>query len=170
MSSNPAAGPDFVLTRVFDAPRALLFKVWTEPEHLQQWFSPKGFTVLAGRMDLRPGGTYHYGMRMPNGQEMWGKWIFREIVAPERLVFINAFSDPEGGLGRHPLAPDWPQQMLSTITFDERDGKTTLTIRWSAYKASEIEQKTFDAGHESMKMGWGGTMEQLTAHLAAIPH
>jgi uncharacterized protein YndB with AHSA1/START domain len=168
MKGNPALGRDFVLTREFDAPRELLFKVWTDPLHLKQWFSPKGYTVLAANMDLRPGGTYHYGMRTADGKEMWGKWIFREIVPPERIVFMNTFSDPHGGLTRHPFAPEWPQQMLSTITFTEREGRTTLTIRWSPHEASEGECRVFDAGHESMKMGWGGTMEQLTAHLGEL--
>ena len=168
MNGNALSGLDFVLTRVFDAPRELLFKVWTEPEHLKQWFSPKGYIVLAAKMDLRPGGTYHYGMRTADGKEMWGKWIIREIVPPERIVFIDTFSDPQGGLTRHPFAPDWPQQLLSTITFTEHEGKTTLTVRWATHNATELEQKTFDAGNDSMKMGWGGTMEQLTAHLAKL--
>jgi uncharacterized protein YndB with AHSA1/START domain len=166
MNDTAAKGTDFVLTRVFDAPRSLLFKVWTEPEHLQQWFSPKGYAVISARMDLRPGGTYHYGMRMADGKEMWGKWIFKEIVPPERIVFVDTFSDSQGGLTRHPFAPDWPPKMMSTITFAEHEGRTTLTVRWAPHDATEIEQRKFDAGHDSMRMGWGGTMEQLTAHLA----
>ncbi len=159
---------DFVLTREFDAPRGLLFDVWTQPEHLRQWFSPKGFTVIAAKMDLRPGGNYHYGMKTPDGKEMWGKWIFREIVRPERLVFIDTFSDPQGGLTRHPFSENWPSQMLSTITFAERNGRTTITIRWSPHEATAAERATFDAGRDSMRMGWGGTMEQLGAHLARL--
>jgi len=166
--TTEAMGRDFVLTRSFDAPRELMFEVWTRPEHLQQWFSPKGFTVLAANMDFRFGGTYHYGMRMPNGQEMWGKWTFREIVPPERIVFIDSFSDARGGLARHPMNPNWPREMLSTITFAEQNGRTTVTIRWSPHNATETEFKTFDAGRDSMKQGWGGTLEQLTAHLAKL--
>jgi len=74
----------FVLTRSFDAPRDLLWKVWTQSEHLGKWFSPKGFKILAAKMDFRVGGTYHYGLETPDGQPMWGKWEFREIAAPER--------------------------------------------------------------------------------------
>jgi len=166
-SASAAETPveDFVISREFDAPRALVFKVWTQPEHLKQWFSPKGFTVLAAKMDLRPGGTYLYGMRTPDGKDMWGRWVLREIVAPERIVFINSFSDEKGGLTRHPFNPQWPLELLSTITFAERGARTTVTVRWAPLNATEVERKVFDAGRASMTQGWGGTMEQLGAYL-----
>ena len=103
----------FVISRVFNAPRERVWQAWTEVERLKQWFSPKGFTVIAAKMDFRPGGFYHYGMRTPNGQEMWGKWVFREIVAPERIVLVNSFSDAAGNLTRHPMAPTWPREMTN---------------------------------------------------------
>jgi uncharacterized protein YndB with AHSA1/START domain len=81
-------------------------------------------------------------------------------------VFINSFSDPEGGLTRHPWAPEWPLQMLTVITFDERDGGTLVTVRWSPYDASDLERATFDSGHDSMRGGWTGTFEQLAEYLA----
>lgn len=155
----------FVISREFDAPRERVWQAWTEPERLQQWFSPKGFTVIAAKLDLRPGGTYHYGMRMVDGKEIWGKWLVREVKAPERLVFVNTFSDPQGGLGRHPFAPDWPAKMLSTITFETKGKGTLLTIQWQPIEASEAELKTFDGGRPSMTQGWTGTLEQLTACL-----
>jgi uncharacterized protein YndB with AHSA1/START domain len=159
--------PDFVISRVFDAPRALVWKVFTEPERMKEWWGPKGFTVISSKMDLRPGGTYHYGMKAPNGSTMWGKFVFREIVAPERMVFINSFSDEAGGTTRHPMHEAWPLEMLSIFTFEELpDGKTKVTIRWQAHNATAEEQKTFDTSHDSMRMGWGGTMEQLEAYLA----
>ena len=156
----------FLIGRELDAPRERVWQAWTEPERLQQWFSPKGFSVIAAKLDLRAGGTYHYGMRMADGKEIWGKWLIREVKGPERLVFINTFSDPKGGLTRHPFAPDWPAKMLSTITFEEQGRGTKLTIRWAPIEASEAEIKTFDGGRASMTQGWGGTFEQLTAYLA----
>ncbi|MEA2904497.1 MAG: hypothetical protein QOI12_1884 [Alphaproteobacteria bacterium] len=162
------ASPDFVITRVFDAPRDLVWKAFTDPERMKEWWGPKGFSVIASKMDLRPGGTYHYGMTAPDGAAIWGKFIFREIVAPERMVFINSFSDEAGGLTRHPMAPTWPLEMLSTFTFEDAGGKTKVTIRWAPYNASEEERKTFDAGHDSMRQGWGGTMEQLQTYLAKV--
>jgi uncharacterized protein YndB with AHSA1/START domain len=158
---------DFVISRVFDAPRDLVWKAFSEPERMKEWWGPKGFTVVASTMDLRAGGTYHYGMKSPTGEPMWGKFRYLEVVPPRRMVMINSFSDEAGGITRHPMAPTWPLEMHSTFTFDEEpDGKTKLTIRWSPHNASEEERKTFEAGFDSMRGGWGGTMDQLGAYLA----
>ena len=158
---------DFVISRVFEAPRELLWECFTDPERMKQWWGPKGVTVVAAKMDLRSGGTFHYGMSMPNGQVMWGKFVYREITAPERLVLVNSFSDEAGGITRHPMSPTWPLELLTTFTFEEEPGgKTKLTIRWSPINAAEAEQQTFEAGHDSMRQGWGGTFERLDAYLA----
>lgn len=160
---------DFVITREFDAPRDLMFRVWTECAHLSQWWGPKGFTVFHCNVDLRPGGTFHYGMRAPNdGPEMWGKFVYQEVTRPERLVYLVSFSDANGGVTRHPMAPDWPLEMKNTVTFEEKNGKTVVTLRGSAYNASEKEAATFHAGHMSMEGGYGGTMKQLEEYLATL--
>ena len=170
IANQPApagASKDFVITRVFDAPRELVWKAFTDPKRMKEWWGPKGAKVLHAKMDLKPGGTYHYGMQMPDGAAIWGKFTFRQIVPHERLVFINTFSDEDGGITRHPMAPSWPMLMHSTFTFeDEPGGKTKVTIRWQAYQASPEEQATFDAGHGSMQQGWTGTLDKLTAYLA----
>jgi uncharacterized protein YndB with AHSA1/START domain len=157
---------DFVISRVFDAPRELVWKAFTDPEHMKHWWGPKGFTVRAANMDFRPGGSYHYCMRSPDGHDMWGKFVYREIVPPERMVFINSFSDEAGGLTRHPMSPTWPLETLSTFTFSEQEGKTTLTIRWSPYNATDVERKTFEDGRKGMHQGWTGTLDQLENYLA----
>ncbi len=159
--------PEFVISRTFDAPRELVWKAWTESERLAQWFGPKGAKIISSNNDLRTGGIYHYGMRTPDGTEIWGRWVYREIEEPSRLVFVNSFSDPEGGITRHPFAPDWPLEMLSTIAFDEIGGKTRITVRWSPINATELERNVFREGMPSMEQGWGGTLEQLTAYLAS---
>ncbi len=164
--SNASAGGPFVITRTFNAPRDLVWKAWTKRESLMQWFGPKGFTMPICTLDLKPGGSFHYCLRSADGMEMWGKWIFREIVKPERIVLVQHFSDKDGGITRHPMAPDWPAETLSTMTLTEHAGKTTLTLRWAAYNATEIERKVFDTSLASMEQGWGGTFEQLTAYLA----
>jgi uncharacterized protein YndB with AHSA1/START domain len=171
MTASPAkktaTNPDFVISRVFDAPRELVWHAFTDPEHMKQWWGPKGFTVIASKMDLRVGGTYHYGMKAPDGSPIWGKFVFREIVAPERMVFINSFSDEAGGTTRHPMNMAWPLEMLSIFTFEEQPGrKTKVTIRWSPHDATAEERKTFDAGRDSMRQGWGGTLDQLADYLA----
>jgi len=165
-ATKKAADQEFVISRVFDAPRDLVWKAFTDPEHMKHWWGPKGFTVRVAKMDFRPGGSYHYCMRSPDGKDMWGKFVYREIVAPERIVFINSFSDENGGLTRHPMSPTWPLEMLSTFTFTERDGKTTFTVRWTPYNATDEERKTFDGAHGGMTQGWTGTLDQLAEYLA----
>ena len=167
MTAADTKSAAFVISRVFDAPRDLVWKALTEPERMKQWWGPKGFTVFVSNMDFRVGGTYLYGMTSPTGEPMWGKMRYREIDAPHRIVFINSFSDEAGGTTRHPMAPTWPLEMLSTFTFEEQPGgKTRFTVRWTPYNATDEEQKAFDAGHESMRGGWGGTLDRFAAYLA----
>jgi uncharacterized protein YndB with AHSA1/START domain len=158
---------DFVTSRVFDAPRDLVWQCFAEPERMQEWWGPKGSMIVASKMDFRVGGTYLGAMRAPDGQVMWAKFIYREIVAPERLVWVHSFSDEAGGVTRHPMSPTWPLKLLTTVTLEENPGgKTKLTLRWSPLEATEDERKTFDAAHDSMRGGWGGTFERLDAYLA----
>jgi uncharacterized protein YndB with AHSA1/START domain len=165
-----AQGKDFVISREFDASRETLWACVTEPERMRQWWGPKGCKVIAANMDLRPGGFYHYGLQMPDGKPIWGKFIYREIVQPERLHFINFFSDEKGGVTRHPMAPTWPLEMLSTFTFEDVGGKTRFTVRWSPHKATDEEREVFnsDAMRVSMTNGWSGTMDQLESYLASL--
>ena len=160
------ADKPFVISREFDAPRDLVWKSWTEAERLKLWWGPKGFVVHTSNVDLRPEGMFHYGMTAPDGSEMWGRFLYREIDPPRRLVYINSFSDRDGGLSRHPGHLAWPLQMLSTVTFQEASGRTTVTVRWEAYEATDQERKTFQDGMESMQQGWTGTFEQFGDYLA----
>jgi len=156
---------EFTITRLLDAPRERVWKAWTEAEHLKHWWGPKGFTVHTCRVDLRPGGIFHYGMRGPDGNDMWGRFTYREIVAPEKLVFINAFSDPQGGVKPAPFSEDWPTEMLSTVTFEAQGAKTRVTVRWLPHNATEVQRKTFEDGMDSMNQGWTGTFEELAGYL-----
>jgi len=157
----------FTISRTFDTSREQLWKCFTDPEGMRQWWGPKGAKIIHSKMDLRPGGSYHYCMRTPDGNEMWGRQIYREIRAPEKIVLVNSFSDEEGGLTRHPLAPQWPIEVLATFTFTEAGPrKATFTVTWTPLYPTTEELKAFDAGHDSMKHGWAGTMEQLADHLA----
>ena len=157
---------EFTISRVFDAPRDLVWKAFTEPHRLKEWWGPKGVTVIKSNMDLRPGGSYHYAMRMPDGSTMWGKFVYREITPPSRMVFVSSFSDEAGGVTHHSMAPTWPLETLSTFLFEEEDGKTKFTIKSSPLNATEEERATFAAGHTSMQHGWGGTLDELAAYLA----
>ena len=117
-----SATAPFVITRTVPAPRARVWQAWTEVEHLRHWWGPKGFVVAHCTVDLRPGGLMHYRLRSPEGGDMWGRFLYREIVKPEKLVWVNSFSDEKGGITRHPMAPGWPAEMLTTVTF--ADGMT----------------------------------------------
>lgn len=156
---------EFVITRTFDAPRELVFDAWTNPEHLNHWWGPASMKVVTNKFELRPGGTHLYSMQ--SGETTWwGRWIFREVEPPARLVFISSFSDENGGVTRAPFKSDFPLEVLSTVTFEEHDGRTTLTMRGVPLNANEAEQKTFEDLFASMQHGWGATLDQLAGHLS----
>jgi uncharacterized protein YndB with AHSA1/START domain len=165
--SSEAKGEDFVIHRVFDAQRERVWQTLTDVEAMKHWWGPAGFTMITGKLDLRVGGVFHGGIRSAEGYKIWGKFVYQEIVPPQRLVFINSFSNEAGGVGRHPIIPTWPVETMTTLTLEEEpDGKTKLTVRWSPHNPTEIERKTFDAAHVGMKATWSGTFDRLAAHLA----
>ena len=104
---------------------------------------------------------------LPGGKMMWGKWTFREIVAPERLTVVVSFSDEQRGVTRHPFAPGWPLETLSTTTFTEEGGKTRIDLVWDAINATPEEVALFANSHAGMNQGWNGMYEQLAEYLAA---
>lgn len=163
------SAPDtFIISRTFKAPRELVFAVWTDPAHIGKWFGPKGFSLMIKSADIRPGGRLHTRMS-GNGMEFWAKWEVREVIAPERLIFVNCFSDEQGDLGHHPANPLWPQQMLTTVTFvEEQEGHTTVIIHWTPIHETPESRAMFAENHDSMRGGWGGTFEQLEAYLAEM--
>ena len=158
---------DFVISRVFDAPRELVWQAFADPERMKHWFGPKGSTIVSSKMDLCVGGIYHGAMRNPDGQVMWAKFVYREVTPPQRLSWVHSFSDEKGGLTRHPLSASWPLELLTTVTFEEAPGgKTKLTLQWTPINATEEERKTFAAARDSMQGGWTGTFERLADYLA----
>jgi uncharacterized protein YndB with AHSA1/START domain len=160
------AESEFVVTRVFDAPRALVWKAWTESERLAQWWGPKSFTVGVAKLDLRTGGVFHYSMETPDGRLMWGRFVYREIVPPERLVFISSFADEKGEIGPNPWLPDWPREVLNVLALTEEAGKTRLLLRAWPLNATEAQLKGFANLHKSMQQGFAGTFDKLEDYLA----
>jgi uncharacterized protein YndB with AHSA1/START domain len=156
----------FVISRALGAPRDKVWQAWTDVGRLKQWWGPKGFTVTHCKVDLRPGGLMHYCLRSPDGDDMWGRFVYREIVKPERLVWVNSFSDEKGGITRHPMAPGWPREMLTTVTFAEQGRGTLVTVEWTPINATEEERRVFEEGRGSMMQGWTGTFEQFEQYLA----
>jgi uncharacterized protein YndB with AHSA1/START domain len=159
---------DPVIVRTFNAPRELVFKTFTEAEHLRNWFSPKGFTTSVARFDLRPGGVFHYSQRNADGHEMWGKFVYREISPVEKLVYVNSFSNAEGNTVRAPFNPNWPLEILNTLTFEDQEGMTTLMMRLDPVDPSQEEIQTFESMVPMVKQGFGSTFEQLAEYLANI--
>jgi uncharacterized glyoxalase superfamily protein PhnB/uncharacterized protein YndB with AHSA1/START domain len=166
--TGAAAASDnaFVISRTFKAPRELVWKAWTERGALVQWWGPKGFDIGVADLDFRPGGAFHYSMRTPDSHEMWGKFAYHDIAAPDWLVFSNSFSDKGGGVTRHPMCANWPLEVSNVLTLEERDGKTTLTLRGVPRNASEEERKTFDQSHNNLREGFAGTFDRLEEYLA----
>ncbi|MDB5491324.1 MAG: Activator of Hsp90 ATPase 1 family protein [Micavibrio sp.] len=162
------AAKPFILERIIDAPRDAVWRAWTQAGELAQWFGPKGLACEVHKMDLQPGGIMHYRLSdAEHGIDIWGKWSFREITAPERLVVEINFSDADCGVTRHPFAADWPLRTLSATTFKESgDAKTIVTTQWDTIESTRAEQAMFDNGHAGMNQGWGGMMDQLAQYLA----
>ncbi len=157
---------DFVISRAVNAPLERVWRAHTEVDRLKQWWSPRDFRCVHATLDLRPGGSFHYCLQAADGAEIWGRLIYREIIPQERIVCIVTFSDKDGGLGRHPMNPSWPAQILSTTTLAEENGKTIVTVRWRPFDATEAEIRSFDDGRPDMQDGFTGTFDLLEAHLA----
>lgn len=159
----------FIISRTYDAPRELVFACFTDVDHMKHWWGPKGVKVVHAKLDLRPGGMFHYAMQTPDSSLMWGRQIYREITPVSRIVLVNSFSDKDGGIGRHPGAPNWAAELLTTFTFEEvAPGKTKFSVRWELMdNASDTERETFLTGFDSMNMGWTGTLDQLGDYLKA---
>ena len=160
---------DFIITRTLDAPRELVFDAWSNPNHLRRWWGPKGCTVGFCNMDLRPGGQLLYSLRMPDGQEMWGKFVYREILPPDRLVFVNSFSDPQGNITRAPFNTKWPLEILNTLTLGEQFNLTTLSLIGRPLNPTPEELDLFDSMTASLHEGFSATFDQLQAYLKTLP-
>jgi uncharacterized protein YndB with AHSA1/START domain len=146
---------DLVMTRVFDAPRELVFKVWTDSGHMAQWWGPKGFTNPVCELDVRPGGAIRIHMRAPNGVVYPMTGVFQEIVEPERLVFVSSAIDEKGNS---------MFDVLNTVTFVERGGKTELTLQARVIKATTQAPQYL----KGMEMGWTQSLDRLGEKLARM--
>ena len=147
--------PDLVITRVLDAPRDLVFTLWTDVKHLAQWWGPRGFTNPICEADVRPGGAIRIHMRAPDGRTHAMTGVFREIVAPERLVFTSVVPDENG----KPLF-----EILNTVLFEDVGGRTRLTLRASV-TAATAAAAPYLAG---MDKGWNQTLDRLAERAAAV--
>ena len=140
---------ELVITRIFDAPRHLVFRAWTEPDRAARWWGPQGFVTTYCNMDVRPGGAFRVCMRSPEGAEHWKQGVYREVVEPERLVFTFAWEDAEGKPGH---------QTLVTVTFAEHGDKTELTLHQAVFETV--------ARRDEHRRGWISTLERCAEYLA----
>lgn len=158
---------EFTLIREFNAPRKLVFDVFTKAEHLANWWGPAEFDLQVIKHELCPGGVFFFKMQGEHGS-MWARFTYQEIAPPHMLSYISSFSDEQGNMVRHPMSETWPMEMLTTIKFDEKNGKTIITLNVCAIHANANEQATFNEGHASMQGGFGGTMDKLVIYLQKI--
>jgi uncharacterized protein YndB with AHSA1/START domain len=159
--TQPQTGADdrtLIIERTFNAPRELVWRAWTEPKHIEQWWGPKGFTTRVEQMELRPGGRTRYVMISPDGQEFAVGGMYREVDPPARFVSTDEFLDdpPEG--------EELPQGVIMTATFEDLGDKTKVTLH--IRHATVADRKK----HEEMGVvgGWQSSFDCLDEHLAAI--
>jgi uncharacterized protein YndB with AHSA1/START domain len=154
----------FTIFRLIGAPRERVWRAWTDEKELAAWMGPQGAETGYTKLDLRVGGTYHYSMKT-GGVELWGLATYKEIEKPEKLVYVQQFSDKDRGLGVHPMAPTWPKRMLTTVHFQDFGPKTLISLYWRPIDPSETETQTFLGAMDGMKGGWGGSFDRLDAFL-----
>lgn len=165
MVSRVENGKVLVLERVFDAPRDLVFEMFRDPEHLRRWWGPRGWELPVCNVDFRPGGAWHYCMKCVDpsqgefyGMESWGKAVYEEITAPEKIVYTDYFSDAEGNENDAMPATE------VTLEFIERDGRTLLVSR-SEYVSAEALEQVMGMG---MLRGITETWDRLEERLAEL--
>jgi len=145
---------DLVMTRVFDAPRELVFKAWTETKHVAQWWGPAGFTNPVCEVDPRVAGAIRIDMRAPNGVVYPMTGEFQEIDEPERLVFVSHALDDKGNS---------MFDLLNTVTFEDQRGKTALTLQARVIRETAVAPQYL----KGMEMGWSQSLDRLAAHVGS---
>jgi uncharacterized protein YndB with AHSA1/START domain len=152
-----------VITRIFDAPRELVWKAWTDPELIKCWWGPQYFTTPIIKIDFRVGGRYLYDMRSPDGQDFWSTGTYREIVPLERVVATDSFADGQGNIvpaSYYGMEGDFPLELLVTVIFEERDGKTRFTLRHVGMPAGEQQ--------DLARKGWSTSLDKLAEVLKEL--
>ncbi len=149
-------GRELVLTRLMDVPRDKIYRCWTEPELLKQWFAPRPYTTPVAELDVRPGGATYIVMRSPEGQEMPMHGIYLEVVPNERLVFTDAFT--------RAWEPSEKPFFTGILTLAEEDGRTRYTARARHWTREDCEAHEKMGFHE----GWGQCAEQLAVLAARL--
>jgi uncharacterized protein YndB with AHSA1/START domain len=154
--ANNTEGRGIVITRIFDAPRELMWKAWTDPERLKRWWGPKNFTSPFCKNDFRVGGKYLYCMRSPDGQDVWSTGVYREIVPLERIVYTDSFADEKGNVvpaTYYSMSTDFPLELQVNLTFEEKDDKTKMTLSHVGIPEGQMRDLT--------EVGWNESFDKL---------
>lgn len=152
-----------VIERMFDAPRELVWKAWTDPQMVRRWWGPKGFVAPAAEIDFRVGGKWLYAMQSPEfneGRPIWSTGVYREIVPFERIVWTDCFADGQGNVvpaTYYGMPDDFPLEMLVTVEFEDLGGKTKMTLRHEGLPAGEMR--------EGAGQGWNESLDKLAESL-----
>ena len=158
--------PTYVLERVFDAPRALVWRTWTEPEFITRWYGP-GVETVVHRLDIKPGGLWLGEMKWGDNSH-YQRVEYTEVVEPERLVWLHSVSDAAWNVIANPMMPNWPQVLLTTVTFEDAGAQTKMRLTWVPHQASEAEIACFAEALAGMDKGWAAGMEILADILAEL--
>lgn len=146
--------PEFVLDREFNAPREIVWRAWTDPEFLAQWYGPNIETIIH-KFDLKPDGVWLNEMKMGGGSN-FQKVIFQEVIEPEKLVWHHCSADAEWNIAANPMTPDWPRMLLTTVTLEDMGDKTNVRLSQIPLDATDAEVACFAKMKDGMSGGWGG--------------
>jgi uncharacterized protein YndB with AHSA1/START domain len=167
--ANATEARHFIVERTLDAPRELVFQAFSQATHLAHWWGPVGFKIVVKKLEFRPGGIFHYCMQSPDRKnDMWGKFVYDEISAPEKISFINSFADEDGNIIPPPFDSPWPKEIYNECTFTAKGNTTLLTLHAYPVRANEEECNTFLQGFPSMEEGYGGTFDALETYLTKV--
>ena len=144
--------PEFIVERVFDAPRAMVWQAWTDPEMLARWYGP-GVETIIHRFDLKPGGEWLNEMKWGEKSDL-SKAVFQEIVPEEKMVWHHSSTDPDWNIVSSPMMANWPRVLLTVVTFKDDGKKTNVRLTWTPLGASEAEMACFTNVVGNMGKGW----------------
>ncbi len=160
--------PEYVLDREFDAPRALVWRAWTDPELLARWYGP-GVETIIHEFDLKPGGVWLNEMKWGDKSDL-SKALFQEIAPEEKLVWHHSSTDRNWNIVSNPMMPDWPRTLLTTVTFEASGAKTNVRLTWLPLEATDAEIACFAGAMDNFGRGWGSgyaIMDDLLSELQA---
>lgn len=158
--------PTYILERVFDAPRDLVWRTWTEPSLLARWYGPNVETIIH-RLDVAPGGLWLNEMKM-GGRSSYQRAEYTEVIKPERLVCLMSNTDADWNVVPNPMMANWPRKLLTTVTFSEEGANTRTRLTWAPFEASDAEIACFAAAIGGMGKGWSAGMDLLAKLLAEL--